>query len=75
MPAGGVGGVTGTPTPTGAVAGVSGTSGATPPPTDALGSVQPASSNDGWRNVVIGLAALLIAVFALTERRRSSRGR
>ena len=69
-PAGAVGGVTGTPTPTGAVAGVSGTSGATPPATDALGSDQPASSNDGWRNVLIGLAALLVFVLAFTAPRR-----
>ena len=49
--------------------------GCDPSPTDALGSVQPGSSNDGWRNVLIGLATLLIFVLAFTAPRRSSRRR
>jgi hypothetical protein len=77
-PTGGVGGVVGTPPPVGGVGDVN----ATPPPTDAAGELRPAGG-DGWRIVLIALAALITAaVFLLpapapmatrTTRRRRDR--
>jgi hypothetical protein len=60
--------------PTGGVAGATGTPRVTPPPTDALG-VSQAISNDGWRVVLIGLAAILVATLTFTQPQRAARKR
>jgi hypothetical protein len=75
-PGGGVGGST--PTPTTAPGGVGGVQGATAtpkvtlPPTDTVsGTAQP--TNDGWRAVLIAMAALLATVLLLTPARLPAR--
>jgi hypothetical protein len=70
-PGGGGGGVNATPTPpSGGVGGVVGTPNVseTLPPTDAL-SDESTSSVDGWRAVLIAMAALLATVLLLTPAR------
>jgi hypothetical protein len=86
-PGGGEGGATPTPTPTpvpptptptpqGQVSGATGTPAVTLPPTNtaAAAAVQQDSS-DGWRIVLLGLAATLAVVLLLTPVRRSIRRR
>ena len=57
-----------TPTPTGTVGGATGTPTSTLPPTDASDGSGGAMSQ-GWRTVVLSLAALLGAVLILTPTR------
>ncbi len=66
---------TATPTPGGTVEAATGTPLATPPATDTLASGQSAPSNNGWRLVLFGLAALLISILAFGRPRRSNRKR
>ncbi|HUP54989.1 MAG TPA: hypothetical protein VM408_05740 [Methylomirabilota bacterium] len=73
-------GGSGSPAPTGGVEGATGVpaAGKTPPPTDTDGAVPPA--NNGWRVILIGLAALITAAVMLvptpaTVRVRTGRGR
>ena len=59
--------------PTGAVKGIVGTPGLTPPPTDTQ-LVAPASGgSDGWRMVLVLMAAVLIGSVAASQPRRSRR--
>jgi hypothetical protein len=59
--------------PSGGVEGATGTPGITPPPTDTLGGNTQAPSNDGWRIVLLGLAAILAATLAFTTPRPATR--
>lgn len=56
--------------PTGAVEGVVGTPGLTPPPTDTLAAA-PATGGDGWRIVLVLIAAALVGTLATTHPRRA----
>jgi hypothetical protein len=71
--------VAGSPSPNGAVEGVTGTpvnnvSDVTPPPTDSIRTVR-SGSNDGWRFIVLGLAALIAAAVTLDATRTSARAK
>jgi hypothetical protein len=61
--------------PTGQVQGIVGTPGVTPPPTDTMSTGAPAQANDGWRAVLVlvaaGLAGALVASRPRGLRRRA----
>jgi hypothetical protein len=59
--------------PTGEVLGIVGTPGLTPPPTDTQLSTLPAAGNDGWRTVLVLMAALVIGSLAVSQPRRARR--
>jgi hypothetical protein len=60
--------------PTGEVAGVQGTPGVTPPPTDTLVVASaPAGSSDGWRIVLVLVAAATIGTLVFTTPTRARR--
>jgi len=55
--------------PGGSVEALTGTPATTPPPTDALGSVS-RPSNDGWRLILVTMAALLMGLLVMTPATR-----
>ena len=59
--------------PTGAVLGIVGTPRLTPPPTDTQLSALPTGGNDGWRMVLVLMAAVLIGSLAVSQPRRARR--
>src|SRR5207249_12059059 len=59
--------------PTGEVLGIVGTPGLTPPPTDIQLPALPAGGNDGWRMVLVLVAAVLIGSLAVSQPRRGRR--
>ena len=74
-PGGGDGGAQGTPTPTpvgGAVGGVTGTPNVTLPPTD-TSSGQAGPIGDGWRTVLLVVAAMIATILLLTPVRMPAR--
>jgi len=64
-----------TPPPSGGVEAATGTPGSTAPPTDTVDGVGPTSGGNGWRIVLIGLAALIAGGLFLTAPRRTDRKR
>jgi hypothetical protein len=68
-PGGSIAEGTATPAPTGEV------KAETAPPTDTIGGVGPTSGGNGWRIVLIGLAALIAGGLFLTAPRRTDRKR
>jgi hypothetical protein len=56
--------------PTGAVLGVVGTPGLTLPPTDTLAAAAPSTGSDGWRIVLVLIAAALGGTLATTQPRK-----
>jgi len=58
-----------TQAPTGAVGGATATPGTTLPPTDTLGDSAAATGSDGWRVILLALAATLAAALLLTPAR------
>jgi len=59
--------------PTGAVKGIVGTPGLTPPPTDTQLVAPAAGGSDGWRTVLVLMAAVLIGSLAVRQPRRARR--
>jgi hypothetical protein len=59
--------------PTGAVKGIVGTPGLTPPPTDTQLVAPAAGGSDGWRMVIVLMAAVLIGSLAASQPRRARR--
>jgi hypothetical protein len=57
--------------PTGAVEGAVGTPGLTPPPTDTLVAAAPSTGGDGWRIVLVLLAATLVGTLAASQPRKA----
>jgi hypothetical protein len=57
--------------PTGAVEGVVGTPGLTPPPTDTLAAAAPSGGGDGWRIVLVLIAAALVGTLAASQPRKA----
>jgi hypothetical protein len=59
--------------PTGGVEGVTGTPGVTPPPTDTLTSGAPAPAGDGWRAILVLVAAVLVGTLVASQPRQARR--
>jgi len=59
--------------PTGGVEGVTGTPGVTPPPTDTLTSGAPTPAGDGWRAVLVLVAAVLVGTLVASQPRQARR--
>ena len=59
--------------PTGAVKGIVGTPRLTPPPTDTQLVAPAAAGSDGWRMVIVLMAAVLIGSLAVSQPRRARR--
>jgi len=59
--------------PTGGVEGVTGTPGVTPPPTDTLTSGTHAPASDGWRAILVLLAAVLVGTLVASQPRQARR--
>ena len=56
--------------PTGEVLGIVGTPAVTPPPTDTITTGAPAQGNDGWRAILVLVAAGLVGTLATSQPRR-----